>query len=482
MKWTTPINQLIRADFVLEDEYATSHTTIEDALSHRTGFAGHDLIVGQANDTPSKVVQRMRYLPMTAEPRTQWQYCNMMYAVITDLIQTITGKDLETLLRDNFWEPLGMASTTLKIPSGERERSRLARGYYWSPQADGQLTANDNGKYVPDVYLDLLSTAGDGAIISTVNDYALWIKALINTAGEEESWNSSSPITRSIYHDLVAPRAIIPETDWQESSAQLVPPLYALGWLTTEILSTLVVAHGGGVTGFGTQIVMLPGHNYGAVTMGNTLGTSNDAGGIIASRLLLGKLNLTSQGIASTSSIHQSLLQVQRASRHPTTSRHRRRRSSSIFERPPAQSEHLPLPLPLSSFLGLYSHPAYGTMNLTMPTSKTTSPSPSSSEQVLETLFYRQSVEKEVLTHISGTLFEVKSFEPHGLGDIVTGEGIVWEELGGDDWKAYAIFEFGIHGERIERVGIELDPDMMYVARRKGKRYWREGMIWFERV
>lgn len=476
VEWTTPINQIIRADFVLEDEYATGHTTIEDALSHRTGLPSHDLVLGQANDTPSKTVQRMRYLPMTAQPRTQWQYCNIMYGVITDLIQTITGTPLEEFLREHFWAPLGMLSTTFQNPSDE-PKSRLARGYYWSSRTNEDLTDNENGSYIPDVYLDLLSTAGDGAIISTVNDYSLWIKALLNAAGKKESYNLSSPITRDMYHDLVTPRSIIPEAVYQESSTIHTPPLYTLGWITAAVNGVKLVTHAGGITGFGTQVYMLPELNYGVVTMGNTYISSNDAGATIVSKLLTEKLNLTADRTALT--VRQSLPTVQKARKR---SAYHRRRTLSVHNRPSERTERLPLPVPLYSFTGLFFHPAYGTLSLTIPTLATTSSSNSSSEQVLEALFYRTAVEKEVLTHISGTLFEVKSFEPHGLGDVVTGEGIVWEELGDEYWVAYAVFEFGNDGKTIERAGIELEPDMVSVARQKGKKSWKEGMIWFEKM
>ena len=42
IEWSTPISKLIRDDFVMEEEYATGHITIEDALSHRTGMPRHD--------------------------------------------------------------------------------------------------------------------------------------------------------------------------------------------------------------------------------------------------------------------------------------------------------------------------------------------------------------------------------------------------------------------------------------------------------
>lgn len=49
IKWETPIVDLIGDDFVLdqtspEGRWATKHVTLEDALSHRTGMARHDMI------------------------------------------------------------------------------------------------------------------------------------------------------------------------------------------------------------------------------------------------------------------------------------------------------------------------------------------------------------------------------------------------------------------------------------------------------
>jgi CubicO group peptidase (beta-lactamase class C family) len=39
----TRLVDLIRDDFVLQDEYATNHITITDAMSHRTSMPRHDV-------------------------------------------------------------------------------------------------------------------------------------------------------------------------------------------------------------------------------------------------------------------------------------------------------------------------------------------------------------------------------------------------------------------------------------------------------
>jgi CubicO group peptidase (beta-lactamase class C family) len=115
VQWKTPIIKLIPDDFALSDEYATIHTTIEDALSHRSGFPRHDYAIGGNYDgqEPSLrgMVRAMRHLPLTAEPRTRFQYSNQMYGVASHVIETLTGSWLGDVLNEKIWEPLNMKAT-----------------------------------------------------------------------------------------------------------------------------------------------------------------------------------------------------------------------------------------------------------------------------------------------------------------------------------------------------------------------------------
>ena len=477
VKWTSPLKDFIPADFALEDPHSTTHTSIEDALSHRSGLPGHDLTYGQPNDTPSSVVQRMRYLPMTTEPRTTFQYCNIMFGAITHLVETITGQKLETVLRKNFWEPLGMSSTTFTLPSTEGEKCRLARGYYWDPPSSKQLTAS-KGRYIPEPYLDISPISGAGSTISTVNDYSLWIRAWLDAARSGDSINASSPITRRIFHDLLSPRMIVSELDDDDEPDKLdfvTPPNYALGWATDAALGETLVGHNGGLTGFGTEVYMLPGHKYGIITMGNTADTSNVAGGIIVSRLLLEKLNMTAAHKALRSGLRQNLIEMTKANlRRSKAETHRH----SSFSRLPASTSRTGvqrLPGSVADFAGQYSHPAYGTINLTA-----TTPRYFSSESILEGLFYPRTWPLKIELHrITDSAFAVNHFFPHGIGNITSGKDIVWEDESDDNRRA--VFERGLDGA-VEAMGIELEESMAEMAREKGEKHWRDGMIWFEKV
>lgn len=119
VQWDTPISQLIYDDFVLQDQYVTSHITIEDALSHRTGMPGHEFSYGGYYDghkaVPRDIVRSLRYLPLTFEPRTTYSYCNMMYVVASHVVETLTGSWLGDVIYERIWKPIGMESTVRAV-------------------------------------------------------------------------------------------------------------------------------------------------------------------------------------------------------------------------------------------------------------------------------------------------------------------------------------------------------------------------------
>jgi CubicO group peptidase (beta-lactamase class C family) len=467
LAWISPIQNYLREDFVLEDEHATSHTTIEDALSHRSGLPRHDLMYGQPGDTPSSVVKRIRYLSMTYQPRTVFQYCNIMFGVMTDLLENLTGQKLETIFHDRFWGPLGMNSTSFSLSvESDETRSRLARGYYWNSDSDGETAGDQKEHYVPEPYLDISSISGAGATISTVNDYSLWVKTLLDAVNNKTS--SKAPITRSMLNDLFRPRTIIslPDLGVQDPEAFVIPPLYALGWIELNFFGQPLVGHSGGLTGFGTELYMLPGRSFGVVTMGNTAETSNIAGSLICSQLLLRKLGMDVKNLGELAEAHEVLRSVSRMESSSNRNKFPKRSASPAFS-----AASLPLPGKLSDFAGLYTHPAYGAINFTVVTTE--------GKDILEAFLYPRTWPRKLqLIHTTDTVFALKMFWPHGLGDIHS-DNIVWEDAGGD---LQAVFKFGLDGEVVETMGIELEPEMVERAESLGGKHWKDGMVWFDRL
>jgi hypothetical protein len=398
-----------------------------------------------------------------------------MYVVMTELLETVTGLGLETLLRQRFWIPLGMRSTSFNLPAVQSE-SKLARGYFWDLDAE---------EYIPEPYLDLLPISGAGATISTVNDYALWIKALLSAADPYSSANYSSPLTPAMFHDLVTPRTIISPANFTQSAGPWAfanPDLYALGWITIKAGKETIIAHEGGLTGFGTAIYLLPEHRFGIVMMGNTAKTSNLAEAVLASVLLKRKLGNAQMprrdesNSADLTNLEETLRRLSQVTLSGTDNKHLFRDEWIRKEAPDTAS--LPLPGAIEDFAGLYTHPAYGVLNFTVVNMTS---SGEASKQILRAIVAPRTWPRKLeLRHTTDTVFALTMSKPHGLGNIEL-DDVLWE-VEGEDHMRRAIFKFGLDGETVETMGIELEARMVATAREKGDKYWKEGMVWFEKV
>lgn len=250
--WSTPISSIIRDDFVLQDEWATTHVTLDDAVSHRTGMPRHDASFVREIDgrqaTPRDIVRNMRNLPMAVEPRTTPYYCNLMYVTLSHVIETLTGRWLGDVLRETLWEPLGMSATKFDLQDALDAPEHMASGYAWDFEED---------KYVQAPFMSVREVSGAGSVISNARDYAQWIKSLIHQSG---------PLSEAVHQDVRSPRVI-----WGSSPVfGYDVPLYGLGWVRTLYKGHVLYTHSGGIHAYGTEVYWLPEAKYGVIVFGNT--------------------------------------------------------------------------------------------------------------------------------------------------------------------------------------------------------------------
>ena len=271
VQWDTPINQLLRDDFVLENVYATNHTTIEDALSHRSGLPRHDYSSGGAGATVQSVVRNLRYLPISAEPRTKYQYCNTMFVVASHVIETVTGKKLGDLMREWIWKPLEMNSTFFDLDSAKNAKEYLAHGYKY-------LYHTDEGGFEDVDWMALDGVSGAGSVITNVLDYAKWARTILN---------KSTPLSKNGFEACFTPRTLMPF-----DQPFTGPRLYALGWRIGVLHGQRFYTHSGGMLGFGAELLIFPDIGFAVVALANTTGTSNLLGQKLTFRLVDEKLKV----------------------------------------------------------------------------------------------------------------------------------------------------------------------------------------------
>lgn len=277
--WATPISSVIRDDFVLEDPWSTNHVTLDDAVSHRTGMPRHDLSWARRGESghilsTGEVVRNLRNLKPSAEPRSTWQYCNLMYVTLGHVIETLTGKWLGEAIRDVVWGPLGMNATFGDTKDAQAAPNHLASGYRWD---------DDEEKYKELPFDSTRESGGAGLVISNVADYAKWVKCLLH---EEE------PFSKAFHQDIRTPRMLSPPQK-RSGPGQVT---YGLAWHQKVAHGTVVYYHGGAELAYGAQVYWLPEHKYGVVTFANAVPqASNSAEEVVVWRLIEDKLRVPEQ-------------------------------------------------------------------------------------------------------------------------------------------------------------------------------------------
>lgn len=424
--WKTPISEIIRDDFVLPSAYSTNHVTIEDALSHRTGMPRHDSGYGSTDGTtdvtPKSIARGLRYMPLSAELRERYQYCNMMFSTIGYVIETLTKTSLGEFLTTHILEPLNMTSTYFSTEEALAASNSLARGYTTRTLP---LQNDTQPQYYPVEHQSLLQVTGAGSIASNVIDYQKWIKSWIDSTG---------PLSHNDQQkNLIFPRTIIPITAENPFTG---PQHYALGWQTGIYHGHEFIQHGGGMEAFGTALLIFPTLKYGIVVFGNTAITSNMAEAVIQWKLVDDRLFIpVDQRFNWTAAELQDV--KDKASKWNNA-------KELLF--PDAPKPGLPLSLPIEEYAGRYYHPGYG--NFTVFLNGTTGQLEANRAS---TVF----AYTNVFEHVSGDYFVVRTDNLRAPGPMAV--------------AVLAQFQVGSSG-RAERFGIDIEPEL------KGD------MIWFDRM
>ena len=313
--------------------------TLEDILSHRTGMPRHDSSYGGRIATPRDVVRNLRNLPLTAEIRTTFQYCNMMFVTAAHVVETLTGDWLGNFLRDRIWDPLSMSSTYFSLDdvlnAVTTKNETLAVGYYWN---------NSTKQYTHEEWTNDTESEGAAGVISNVLDYSKWLRTMID---------KKLPISLKGHAAFRAARSFVNPTEPLPNTG---PTSYSLGWFISTYRGKTLMYHGGAEIAFGTIMLYMPWENWGLAIMSNTFLTSNLAEQVLLYALMDDKLETPSnERIKWTDIIDGSTAKQQEDEK---------KKRQSLY--PDVPKEPIPASLSLEDYTGIFVSPGYGTYNVTL--------------------------------------------------------------------------------------------------------------------
>jgi CubicO group peptidase (beta-lactamase class C family) len=205
--------------------------TIHNLLTHTSGipnytdFPGYPTEIMKNTFSPLELVKLFENKPLEFKPGSKFSYSNSGYILLGYIIEKVTGKPYEEVLKENIFNPLGMKN------SGYDHNIEIIpkRAYGYNHFALEVQNAN---------YIDMTVPFSAGALYSTVEDLYKWDQALYTNK-------------------------ILSKENIKKLFRKYIPAFggmyYGYGWAVTKISnghgdSVNVVAHGGAVNGFNSLI------------------------------------------------------------------------------------------------------------------------------------------------------------------------------------------------------------------------------------
>jgi D-alanyl-D-alanine carboxypeptidase len=174
--------------------------TIAELLEMRSGLYNYTEApeVAESSDhdpakvwSPAEVLAIAFARPSNFAPGTSFEYNNTNYVLLGLVAEKVDGKPLAQSMQDRLFGPLGMQHTTLPASAVNTIPEPYSHGYLYGsssvalvgspPYSPEVQAAARAGTLLPNDYTGLNHSifAAPGGVISTANDLATWIEALV---------------------------------------------------------------------------------------------------------------------------------------------------------------------------------------------------------------------------------------------------------------------------------------------------------------
>ena len=180
---------------------AAREITVDDLMTHRSGLAygftsvgpiayAHQAALGDvlnSNLGPDPWLKALGGLPLSYQPGDRFHYSHAT-DVLGFLVGRVEGKPFRDVLMERILGPLGMSDTDFYVPPAKRDRAAVV----YRAEAEGLQPVDFAEHDTPPAFC-----GGGGGLISTVDDYLKFARALLND-GEADGVRLLKPETMAL--------------------------------------------------------------------------------------------------------------------------------------------------------------------------------------------------------------------------------------------------------------------------------------------
>jgi len=243
---------------------------VRDVLSHASGFPEDnpwgDQQLSATEDAFSRMMQQG--IPFSNPPGVAYEYSNYAFAIVGRIVTNVSGKPYRQFLNETILQPLGMTSTTLE--PREVRPDRMALGYRWEDEQWKLEPALADGAF-----------GVMGGMLTSISDLTKYVGALL-AAYPPRDGAEGGPIRRSSLREMQQIWRSRPSTVTRTAAG--APNLNSGGYgfglgITQSCEFDHIVAHSGGLPGYGSMMRWLPSYGVGVIAFGNV--TYTGWGGVV---------------------------------------------------------------------------------------------------------------------------------------------------------------------------------------------------------
>jgi CubicO group peptidase (beta-lactamase class C family)/beta-lactamase class A len=251
--------------FKLSDDFVTSHLTLRDLYVHHSGltaYANDILLFPPSLYTRKELLTKIKDVKLAYDFRTTYAYDNILYLAAAEVIEKISGQTWEDFVKKRIFDVVGMNRSISKY-STLRSQSNVA---YAHVRRNGKLEVVDS--FFEQNIGDASNAAG--GIVSSALDMSKWLITQLDSGRTPDKKRLFKASATNELWKIVRPMPISKEPQWLKPNDRHFSG-YALGFRTYDYRKYQVVGHGGLLTGFVSQIAMVPDLNLGVVVLTNQL-------------------------------------------------------------------------------------------------------------------------------------------------------------------------------------------------------------------
>ncbi len=243
------------SDFSLKDSVNTNELTIRHIISHTTGLPKHTYTNLLDRNVPyDDIVELLADVPAISAPGEVYSYQNVVFSLIGNILQKITGKCYNSLVVEEIFEPLEMNNSSIDFYNLVNS-DNLARPHV-------RINNSYKSRKNSEKYYSVSPASG---VNMSISDMSKWLAALLG--------NNPEVIDSVILNEIFKPhiRTYI-KYKYSRHWKDLGDLYYGLGWRIFDYRNKQIIYHGGYVNGYRAEVALYPEGGIGIAVLMNSSG------------------------------------------------------------------------------------------------------------------------------------------------------------------------------------------------------------------